>query len=191
MLQESDISKILVNGDQWGAWRGYQVPMSEEYVCIWTPIGTPMHWKPGTWISRKHSLTYFWPGCWFTIHIGFHEDGSFASGYCDVILPTPHYTSASRELMYTDLYIDVVIRENFSIYTKDQEVFERAAQRYTSVEKARQKAFEALDWVEEQAKQWTGPFAIIPRHLFRTDIESMSGEEAQIVIRSSLALQDG
>ncbi len=186
MLEKANIYKMLVNGDQWGAWQGYQVPVSNNYVCIWTPIGTPMHWKPGTWISEKHTLFYFWPAAWYTIHISYGRDGSFASGYCDIVLPTPHYTSASQELTYVDLYIDVVIRADFSVYTKDQEVFDRAAQRYPAVEKARQKSFEVLDWVEVQAKSWSGPFAAMPKSLPRTDLDSLSGEAARAALRSAL-----
>lgn len=184
MLRTVNIRKMLVNGDQWGAWKGYQLPISDKYVCIWTPIGTPMHWKPGTWISTKHSLFYFWPDAWYTIHTGYHEDGSFASGYCDVVLPTPHYTSTSRELIYTDLYIDVVIREDRTVYTKDQDVFDRAAMRFPIVEQSRKKSFEVLDRLEEQAKDWTGPFERIPLLLPRTDFEKLSPGEASAILRA-------
>ncbi len=191
MLLEANVAKMLVNGDEWAAWKGYQLPISDEYVCIWTPIGTKKHWKPHYWkpnyfFAEKHSLTYFWPDAWYTIHISYFEDGSFASGYCDVVLPTPPYTSESQELIYTDLYVDVVIREDYRVYTKDQEIFARAAQRYPIVEASRQKAFEVLDWVEEHAKAWSGPFSIMPRRLPRTDFELMSKKEAQKVIRTAL-----
>src|SRR5437660_4033587 len=189
MLQEAHIRKVLVNGDQWGAWHGYQLPVSDRYVCIWTPIGTPMHWKPGTWISEKHSLFYFWTDAWYTIHIGYHPDGSFASGYCDVVLPTPSYTSAARDLTYVDLYIDVVIRQDFSVYTKDQEVFERAAQRYPIVEESRQKSFEVLDWLEMQAKNWTGPFKHIPRLFPLTDFETLGPDEASAILQAVSCVQ--
>lgn len=185
MLLEADIRKMLVSGDQWANWKGYQLPISEQYIAIWTPMGTEMCWKPGTWTSEKHQLSYFWPNAWYTVHIGYHKDGSFASGYCDVVLPTSLYTSTSRELIYTDLYVDVVIREDYSVYTKDQEVFERAALRYPIVEQSRQKSFEVLDWLEEHAKNWTGPFTIMPRQLLRTDFEQMSPEEAGDFLRSS------
>lgn len=185
MLQEVNVRKMLVNGDQWGAWQGYQLPISEEYVCVWAPIGTPMHWKPGTWISEKHSLAYFWPAAWFTIILGFHKDGSFASGYCDVVLPMPLYTSAVREITYTDLYIDVVVREDRSVYTKDQEVFDRAALRYPVVEQSRQRSFEVLDWLEQHALAWTGPFKTLPQHLASTDFASMSVEEMRAVMHST------
>lgn len=191
MLLEADVYKMLVNGQEWGAWRGYQLPISEQYVTIWTPRGTPRHWRPQYWkpdffLSKNHSLSYFWPGAWYTIHLGFFQDGSFSDGYCDIVLPTPPYTSTSRELIYIDLYIDVVIREDHSVYTKDQEVFDRAALRYPIVEESRQKAFEVLDWLEEHAKHWTGPFAVMPRHLPRTDFETLSVEEARVIIRSVL-----
>ncbi len=73
MLLEADIFKMLVNGDEWGAWKGYQLPVSDEYICIWTPLGTLRHWKPHHWkpdffFSKNHSLSYFWPGAWYTIH---------------------------------------------------------------------------------------------------------------------------
>lgn len=182
MLLEAQVSKMLVNGDQWGEWQGYQLPVSDSYVCIWTPIGTPMRWKPGTWVSTKHSLAYFWPGAWYTIHIGYHEDGSFASGYCDVILPTGTYTSASRTLAYVDLYVDVVIREDRSVYTKDQEVFNRAAQRYPVVEESRQQSFQTLDWIERHAHRWTGPFSIMPQRLPRTDFDRMKLDEIRAIL---------
>ena len=183
MLQEVNVRKMLVNGDQWGAWQGYLLPISNRYACVWAPIGTAMHWKPGTWISQKHSLGYFWPESWFTIILGYHENGSFASGYCDVILPSPTYTNAEREIVYVDLYIDVVIREDGSVYTKDQEVFDRAAQRYPIVEQSRQKSFEVLDWLEGHAKKWTGPFSTLSRRLPRTDFETLDVEEIKAVLQ--------
>ena len=193
MLLEADIVKMLVNGDEWGAWKGYQLPISDEYVSIWTPIGTPRHWKPHHWkpdffFSKNHALSYFWPGAWYTIHIGYHNDGSFSDGYCDVILPTPPYTSTSRELIYTDLYIDVVIREDGSVYTKDQEIFDRAALRYPIVEESRQKSFEVLDWLEEHARHWSGPFAVMPRHLPRSDWDTLSPEEIQEAMNSAIQM---
>jgi protein associated with RNAse G/E len=186
MLLQADVRKMLVNGDQWGRWHGYQLPISDQYVSIWTPRGTEMHWKPGTWISHKHQLSYFWSGTWYTIHIGYDEQGRFVSGYCDVVLPTPPYTSLSQELIYTDLYIDVVIRDDFSVYTKDHDVFERAAQRYPIVERSRKQSFEVLDWLEKHAKRWTGPFALIPRQLPRMDFEQLTPEEARASMRTIL-----
>ena len=128
----------------------------------------------------------FWPGAWFTIHVFYREDGAFSNAYCDIVLPTPPYNSTSRELIYTDLYIDVVVREDHSVFTKDQEVFDRAALRYPIVEESRQKAFEALDWVEEHAKYWTGPFAVMPRHLPRTDWETLTTREIHTAMRFAL-----
>lgn len=120
------------------------------------------------------------------VHIGYHNDGSFNDGYRDVILPTPPYTNTSRELVYTDLYIDVVIREDYSVYTKDQDIFDRAALRYPIVEESRQKAFEVLDWLEEQARHWSGPFDIMPRHLPRTDWDILRPEEIQEAMDSAV-----
>ncbi len=182
MLREATLRKMLVDGSQWAEWRGYHMPISDAYVSVWTPIGTEMHWRPGTWHSHKHQITYLWSDKWYTIHIGYHEDGSFASGYCDVVLPTPAYSNTSPELTYVDLYIDVVVREDGSVYTKDQEVFDRAALRYPIVEQSRKKSFEVLDWLEAHAKTWTGPFSVMPRQLPRTDFESLSVEQ----IRKSL-----
>jgi protein associated with RNAse G/E len=186
MLLAADVYKMLVNGAQWGGWRGYQLPVSDNYVCIWTPIGTPMYWKPGTWISQKHTLAYFWHEAWYVIQVSYDESGGFVSGYCDVTLPLPAYTNTSRELVYTDLYIDVVIREDGSVYTKDQEVFDRAAKRYLIVEQSRQKSFEVLYWLEEQARHWTGPFAVMPRHLPCTDWMGMSTQEIRDAMRGAL-----
>ena len=184
MLLKTSIRKMLVNGDQWANWHGYHIPVSEEYFVIWAPAGTVMYWKPGTWISQKHQLTYFFPNDWFTIHVGYDQAGNFLSGYCDVVLPHSSYTNTAEELIYIDLYIDVVIREDYSVYTKDQDVFNRAALRYPIVEQSRRKSFEVLDWLEEHAKYWTGPFAMMPRQLSRTDFASLEPEEAQSIMRT-------
>src|SRR6266567_2078908 len=130
MLQQADVRKMLVSGDQWGKWQGYQLPISNDYVSIWTPIGTRMHWKPGTWISTKHSISYFWPERWYTLHIHYNQQGALIGAYCDIVLPVPSYSNTAREVIFIDLYIDVVMRQDFSVYTKDQDVFDRAAQRY-------------------------------------------------------------
>lgn len=194
MLLEANVYKMLVNGDEWGEWQGYQLPVSDEYVVIWTPRGTRRHWKPHKWkpdffLSERHALSFFWPGAWYTIHIGYHADCSFSDGYCDIILPTPAYTSASRELIYTDLYIDVVVREDGSVFTKDQEVFDRAARRYPIVEQSRRQAFETLYWLEEHAKHWSGPFEVVPRRLPRTDWDTLSEQEIRAEMRAALRQQ--
>ncbi len=94
------------------------------------------------------------------------------------------YTNTAKELIYTDLYIDVVVREDYTVYTKDHEVFDRAAKRYPIVEESRQKSFEVLDWLEMQAKNWTGPFKHIPRLLPRTDFETLGPDEARAILRA-------
>lgn len=191
MLLEVDVCKMLVSGDQWAAWKGYQLPISDDYVCVWTPVGTKKHWRPDFWkpdffLAERHSLSYFWPGAWYTIHISYDKEGNFDDGYCDIVLPTPPYTCESRELVYTDLYVDVVIRTDGSVFTKDHEVFNRAARYYPIVEESRRKSFEVLYWLEEHAKHWTGPFAIMPHDLPRTDLETLSSAEIRAVMQAAL-----
>jgi protein associated with RNAse G/E len=176
---------MLVDGSQWASWHGYHIPASDEYFVIWTPAGTEMCWRPSTWISEKHQMSYFWRDAWFTIHVGYdNQTGSFLSGYCDVVLPNPEYTNTTEEMIYTDLYIDVVVREDYTVYTKDHEVFDRAARRYPIIEQSRKRAFEVLDWLEEQATHWTGPFKQIPRQLPRTDFEKLGPDEAGAILRA-------
>ncbi len=187
MLQEVNVYKMLVNGDQWACWQGFQLPVSDDYICIWTPIGTKKHWKPRYWkpdffYADYHTLTYIWPAHWFAIHIGYTETGAFRSGYCDVTLPAPAYTSETKEIVYTDLYVDVVIRQDFSVYTKDQEVYERAAQKYPIVAQSWKKSFEVLDWMEDHAKNWSGPFALMPRQLPATTWDHLSVEEIRALM---------
>ena len=179
MLQKAEVRKMLVNGDQWGGWQGYQLPVSSEYVTIWTPKGTEMHWKPGTWLAKHHSISYFWPGAWYTLHVGYFSDGNYSDAYCDVVLPTAAYTSTSSELIYVDLYIDVVAYANGVVFTKDHEVFDRAALRYPIVEQSRKQAFAVLDWLEQHAKHWSGPFSVIPKQLPRTDFETLTPAQAR------------
>jgi len=176
---------LLVDGSQWASWQGYHIPVSDEYFVVWTPAGTEMRWRPGTWLSEKHQLSYFWRDSWFTIHVGYnYQTGSFLSGYCDVVLPNPDYNNTAREMIYTDLYIDVVVREDYRVYTKDHEIFDRAALRFRVVEQSRKQAFEVLDWLEEQAKRWTGPFNQIPHQLPRTDFEKLGPDEAGAILRA-------
>ena len=176
---------MLVDGSQWARWHGYHIPASDEYFVIWTPAGTEMHWRPNTWISEKHQMSYFWRDTWFTIHVGYDQmTGKFLSGYCDVILPNNSYTNTAEQMIYTDLYIDVVVRDDYSVYTKDHEVFDRAALRYPIIEQSRKPAFEVLDWLEEHAKRWSGPFKQIPRQLPRTDFEILSPDEASAIVRA-------
>ncbi len=182
MLLEAEVRKMLVNGDPWAAWQGFQLPVSDEYICIWTPLGTKKHWKPRYWkpdffYSDRHTLTYLWPDKWFAIHISYDQNGKFSSGYCDVTLPAPAYTQQTQDVVYTDLYVDVVIREDYSVYTKDQEVYERAASQFPIVAESRQKSYEVLDWMEEHARQWTGPFAVMPHQLPRTSWDGLSVAE--------------
>lgn len=185
MLLEADIRKMLVDGTEWASWHGYHIPVSEERIVIWTPVGTEMHWRPRTWIAQRHQLTYFWCDAWYTIHVGYDLNGDFLSAYCDVILPNADYTNTAQELIYTDLYIDVVVREDYSVFTKDHEVYERAARHFPIVEQARQQSFEVLDWLEQQATHWTGPFEYIPRHLSRTNFETLNPDEAAAALQVS------
>jgi protein associated with RNAse G/E len=185
MLLDVTIRKMLVDSSQWASWYGYHIPVSDDYFVVWTPAGTQMFWRTGTWISQKHQLSYFWPDAWFTIHVGYDiQAGSFLSGYCDVILPSSDYTNTAKEMIYTDLYIDVVVREDYSVYTKDHAVFERAASRFPVVKQARKKSFEVLYWLEKQATNWTGPFERIPHQLPRTDFEKLSPDEASALLRA-------
>jgi len=190
MLLEADVSKMLVSGDPWASWQGFQLPVSDEYICIWTPLGTKKHWKPNHWkphffYADVHTLTYIWPEQWFAIHISYTKDGTFGLGYCDVTLPAPAYTSLTQDVVYTDLYLDVVIRDDYSVYTKDQEVYERAVEKFPIVAESRKKSYEVLDWMEEHAKRWSGPFAVIPRKLPRTDWATLSPVEIGEVMRTA------
>ncbi len=78
-----------------------------------------------------------------------------------------------------------MIREDYSVYTKDQEVYERLARKYPIVAEARQKSYEVLDWMEEHAKNWTGPFAVMPRQLPRTEWENLSVTEIRELMRET------
>jgi len=184
LLHTAVIRKMLVDGSQWASWYGYHLPVSEDFFVIWTPAGSEMRWRPRQWVSEKHQMSYFWRDEWYTIHIGYDtQTGNFLSAYCDVVLPDSNYTNTAEEMIYTDLYIDVVVTADGSVYTKDQEVFDRAARHYPIVEESRQQAFETLDWLEEHAKHWTGPFTVIPHYLPRDDWEKLSPEEIRAAFR--------
>ena len=66
-------------------------------------------------------------------------------------------------------------------------MFDRAARYYPIVEQSRQQSFAALTQLEEDAQNWTGPFAYVPRQLSRTDFHLLESDEASAIFRTLIA----
>jgi hypothetical protein len=169
MLATVEVRKMLPDGSQWGHWSGFRLPVSANCPTVWTPLGTSMHWLPGTWHLDKHEISFCWPGRWYVISAFYDPAGSFAGCYCDIVTPNPRVTDDAPEIRYTDLYIDVVVRPDRTVLTKDEEVFARAMQVIPSLKPIRARAFAELDELAAHAHAWSGPFAPIHDHLSRTD----------------------
>jgi len=73
------------------------------------------------------------------------------------------------EMRYTDLYIDVVVRADRTVYTKDHEVYARAEAMNPLLIDMHADAFRELDALAAHAEAWTGPFTAIGPQLIRTD----------------------
>lgn len=179
MLPALDIYKMLLDGSQWGQWRGYRLPTSERCALLWTPAGTPMRWRPATWTAEDHAVAYFWPDRWYVIHAKYTPAGAFAGCYCDIVTPNPVLTPTATEARYTDLYVDVVIGADRSVATKDQEVYGRAMTHNPALAPLRERAFAELDALEADARAWRGPFHAIPDRLIRTDWELLDPAGAE------------
>jgi protein associated with RNAse G/E len=179
MLAPVELYKMLLDGSQWGQWSGFHLPIDPHCATVWTPADTAMHWRPETWASRNHAVAFFWPGRWYVIHAFYDTAGSFAGCYCDIVVPNPIVAPDATEIRYTDLYIDVVVRADRSVYTKDHEVFGRAEVYNPSLAAMRAHAFAELDALEAAAQAWTGPFAAIGPQLLRTDWHTLDPSSAE------------
>lgn len=179
MLAPVDVRKMLPDGSQWGQWSGFHLPIDPRCATVWTPIGTAMHWRPGTWEAHNHSVAFFWPGRWYVIHAFYDAAGKFAGCYCDIVLPNPPMLPDAAEMRYTDLYIDVVVRGDRTVYTKDQEVYARAEAVNPTLRDLRAEAFRELDLLAAHAEAWTGPFADIGPQLARTDWATLDPASAE------------
>lgn len=169
MLPHVDVYKILPDGFQWGYWKGYRLPVTPRCPMVWTPLGTSMQWYHNTWDLRSHEVTYFWPGTWYVIHSFYTPAMDFNGCYCDIVKPNPAFRQDSPSMQYVDLYVDVVVRPDHSVYTKDEEVYARAAEAMPDLRDHRTEVFEEFAALADHARNWTGPFAIIPEHLLRAD----------------------
>jgi protein associated with RNAse G/E len=173
MLPTVEVYKMLPDGSQWGQWQGFRLPISAACPTVWSPLGTTMRWRPATWNTKTHGLAFFWPEQWYVIHAFYDLAGDFAGCYCDIVTPNPPVSPNAPEMRYTDLYIDVVVRADHSVFTKDQEVYARAMQVNPNLAALHDEAFGELDQLAEHARAWTGPFVPVVAHLTRTDWETL------------------
>ena len=168
MLQQVTVRKGLVDGQQWGIWEAYVLPLAADYVALWTPAGTEMRWAPGTFAADYNNLHFYRAGAGYLIGAQYEGD-QFAGCYCDVTLPLADVAIDAPRREYIDLYIDLVVRADRTWYTKDQEVYDRAERVHPELRDLRPAAEATLRQLEEWAAAWTGPFADVPASLPRTD----------------------
>jgi protein associated with RNAse G/E len=185
MLAAVEMHKMLPGGDQWGQWSGFRLPLSEACATVWTPAGTAMHWRPATWTAENHAIAYLWPERWYVIHAFYAPAGVFAGCYCDIVTPNAVCAPDAAQIRYTDLYIDVVVRPDRSVFTKDHEVYARAMGVIPTLAEMRDRAFAELDALEGHARAWTGPFAHIAAHLARADWQTLDPASADFQTASA------
>ena len=179
MLQEVEIYKMLPNGSQWGYWHAYRLPVSAACPMVWTPIGTAMHWQHNTWEAKSNEITFFWPTRWYVIHAFYTREKTFFGCYCDIVMPNPPVDPAATTLRYVDLYVDVVVKPDHSVYTKDEEVYARAMKQTPNLVPIRDQAFAELATLATHARDWTGPFAFIAEQIVRTDWQLLDPSSAE------------
>jgi protein associated with RNAse G/E len=173
MLSPVEVFKILPNGSQWGYWRGYRLPLSDACHTVWTPFGTAMHWQHNTWETKSNEITFLWPERWYVIHAFYTNQQTFFGCYCDIVMPNPTVATDAASLRYVDLYVDVVVKPDHVVYTKDEEVYERAMKQNPNLVPIRRRVFDELDALATHARDWTGPFALIDEHIVRTDWQTL------------------
>ena len=178
MLRAVEIYKMLLDGSQWGRWSGFHLPVNSTCATIWTPIGTPMHWRPATWHTETHNIAFFWPGRWYVINVKYTAEGQFAGCYCDIVTPNPPLRDEDGEVRYTDLYVDVVVTADKRVTTKDEEVYDRAMQHLPELVALRDQSFAELAALAAHARGWTGPFCAIPDRLQVTNWETLEPASA-------------
>lgn len=182
MLPPLQIHKMLIDGSQWGQWSSYRLPASERCAVAWTPAGTAMHWRPATWEAQHHGLAFFWPGRWYVIHASYTLAGMLVGCYCDIVMPNPQIAPDATDIRYLDLYVDVVVRADRSVFTKDQDVYERAMRVHEELVSLRAPAFTALEALADHAQAWTGPFVVVRDQLIRTDWEQLDPNSADFAV---------
>jgi hypothetical protein len=168
MLPRVTVRKVMIDGLQWGIWQAYALPLAAEYTALWTPAGTEMRWAPGTFVASYNTIHYWWPGAQHLIAAHYTGD-QFAGCYCDVVLPLADLPASAPRREFVDLYIDLVVRDDRSWYTKDHEIYDRAEQVHAELRVERPAAEAALRRLEEWAAAWSGPFTEIPASLPRID----------------------
>ncbi len=168
MLQRIAARKMLIDGMQWGAWEPYVLPLSAECVAVWTPAGTEMRWGTGTFSATYNTLHYWWPGERYLIGAQYLGE-RLALVYCDVVLPLAALPVDAPERAYVDLYLDLVVRDDKTWFTKDHEVYDQA-ERLIPVLRAERPAAEAtLEQLAAWAQEWSGPFRYVRDTLPRAD----------------------
>ena len=179
MLQQVELYKIIPDGSVWGYWRGFRLPISTACTTVWTPAGTPMHWRHNTWEAKSHEITFFWPDRWYVIHAFYQRNKRFFGCYCDIVMPNQPIALDATEMRYIDLYVDVVVKPDHDVYTKDEEVYERAMKSYPDLLALHDQAFAELDALARHARDWTGPFAVLADEIIRTDWNELDAHSAE------------
>lgn len=175
MLPRITVRKMLFDGSQWGTWQPYVLPTSGDLVATWTPAGTEMRWATATFLAAYNNIHLWWPGARYLINAQYLGT-EFIGCYCDVIQPLPKLPASAPERIYVDLYLDLVVREDRSAYSKDQDVYDRAEQAIPALREERAAAEETLRWLEMWAAKWTGPFAHVPAALPRQDYHKLDAD---------------
>lgn len=172
MLPRITVRKMLIDGSQWGTWQAHMLPTSGELVATWTPAGTEMRWAKATFAATYNNIHLWWPRARYLINAQY-IGAEFAGCYCDVILPLPALPASAPERIYVDLYLDLVVRDDRSAYSKDQDVFDRAEREIPALREERAASEDTLRQLEAWAADWSGPFAHVPATLPRLDYHEL------------------
>lgn len=189
MLPRIAARKMLIDGKQWGAWEPYVLPLSEECVGVWTPAGTEMRWAPGTFRATYNGLQYWWPEKRYLVSANYLGD-RLVMVYCDVVLPLEALPLDAPEREYVDLYLDLVVREDKTWFTKDHDHFDRAERVIPALRAERLAAEATLAQLVAWAEDWSGPFRYVRDTLPRTDWHQLDPGSAEMA-EGVKALWDG
>ncbi len=163
------LRKEKFNGELWGTYDVYMLHSNPFVTVLWQPRGTIIHHVSRTWSMKYQHLQYFFPNKWYAISAKYGYDNRLHQCYCDIILPWKAPQNNNEGIIFVDLELDIIVRENGKIERVDEDEFETAIITMRYPEEIIQGARKAFAELTVQAQLWTEPFSFIPQEITRQD----------------------
>jgi len=174
-----EVRKRKYNDTLWGYYTDFLLYASPQLTVLWQPRGTIIHRPKNTWaISRDH-LQYFFPGKGYCISADYERDGQLRHCYCDIIAPIEPLEPKARNLIFTDLELDLHVEPTGYYAVLDEDEFDAAVTNMSYSYEVKQGALDALAELTSVAALWQDPFNRIPLLLPRFDLHNLDTRSAE------------